>query len=531
MASGKVRVAILGTVGKAVFIDPNANRGATIGTDLRLPDGSVPSLRRLAEIICSYCDPVEPAPIIWKYVYEIPDNLRQIADLDCCGIIVRDCTAGEDQEVYDDTLEPEVILSYPAWEAPAKQENLPLQFSLGREAVGYRQQAIDRGTAQAPVVTTIDGTRYFRRWQRLIDENGAVSGEASALHPTINNSTSVRISEAKGSGWLHATSQNGVGTTGDISAWVVNGVIGNRPINPALGTDTYASHSLPLYAPGHGVFAFQKSNTDTGQYSVLALFPCSVDASPPSNPTRYYKWPDGTGAFTRRIIGSDEGHVYVYDNEDIVRFTADLTERTVLTSISELPDLPGEALLNKVESSLLTCGRYFGMNVTTAVFADNDIKLWDVSVPGSPTKVGSFPIDGGTNLNYVIDSNTAHLQGANKIWQVCPGDIVIPAAGTVWRCMELQAAGGAESRITIENPRAQGADPIFDLREVEQAEGGTPQAITVDAWGRVVESRELTSEDIEAIGISTKSRFPLVTGEVPPRLVYLDDGSLVYIEV
>ena len=101
-----------------------------------------------------------------------------------------------------------------------------------------------------------------------------------------------------------------------------------------------------------------------------------------------------------------------------------------------------------------------------------------------------------------------------------------------WRCMELQTVGGSQSRITIQNPAAQGGDPIFDLREVEQAEGGTPKAITVDAWGRVVESRALVAADIEPfIPESSPGVLPMTTGEVPPVLVYGPDGSLIYYEV
>lgn len=87
----KVRVAVLGTVGKAVFINPAATDGATIGTNLRLPNGTVPSLEELAAIICEYCAGRPVGRVYWQDIFGIPRNIRQLARLDCCGIIVRVC--------------------------------------------------------------------------------------------------------------------------------------------------------------------------------------------------------------------------------------------------------------------------------------------------------------------------------------------------------------------------------------------------------------------------------------------------------
>ena len=49
----KVRIPVANTVGKTVRIDPDATIGATIGTDLRLPDGTTPSLAELAVALAS----------------------------------------------------------------------------------------------------------------------------------------------------------------------------------------------------------------------------------------------------------------------------------------------------------------------------------------------------------------------------------------------------------------------------------------------------------------------------------------------
>jgi hypothetical protein len=69
----------------------------------------------------------------------------------------------------------------------------------------------------------------------------------------------------------------------------------------------------------------------------------------------------------------------------------------------------------------------------------------------------------------------------------------------IWRCIELTAAGGVESRIVIEGGDAQSGDPVFDLREITQTETGALRAVTIDAWGRVSGNRAPTTEDITPI--------------------------------
>lgn len=82
----------------------------------------------------------------------------------------------------------------------------------------------------------------------------------------------------------------------------------------------------------------------------------------------------------------------------------------------------------------------------------------------------------------------------------------------------------------------------ISLEDVTQGTGGTLQKITVDRKGRVVESSPADTDDLPEGATNlyfTDARaraavhpvLPVVTGEVPPVLVYLEDGSLVYSEV
>lgn len=88
---GKVRVPVAGTVGKAVIVDPNATPGATLGVDLHGPDGRV--LR--PEEVLNFAPGGAPAPSagvvapVWRFIREVPGNVRQAEQLDEAGVLVR----------------------------------------------------------------------------------------------------------------------------------------------------------------------------------------------------------------------------------------------------------------------------------------------------------------------------------------------------------------------------------------------------------------------------------------------------------
>lgn len=88
----KVRVPVSGSVGKSVQFDPNATVGAQIGRDLRLPDGSVPTLAQLATALgvgSSSSGGAQFAYTIWRLIQEIPLNVRAVAALSAAGLVTR----------------------------------------------------------------------------------------------------------------------------------------------------------------------------------------------------------------------------------------------------------------------------------------------------------------------------------------------------------------------------------------------------------------------------------------------------------
>ena len=89
----KIKIPIPGTVGKSVRVDPDANEGATIGRDLRLPDGSVPTLAALAAALVGAATIAPQANAVsntlWNLIREVPENVQQVQALSTAGLVTR----------------------------------------------------------------------------------------------------------------------------------------------------------------------------------------------------------------------------------------------------------------------------------------------------------------------------------------------------------------------------------------------------------------------------------------------------------
>lgn len=90
----KVRIPITGTVGKSVNIDTDATKGATIGTDLKLPSGKVGTLAELKALFATVVtggSSTTPglASTLWRLIGEIPANISALAALATTGIMAR----------------------------------------------------------------------------------------------------------------------------------------------------------------------------------------------------------------------------------------------------------------------------------------------------------------------------------------------------------------------------------------------------------------------------------------------------------
>lgn len=86
----RVRVPVLGTVGKSLSINPDATVGAQIGVDLRGPDGVVLTLAQLHALFAVEAGEANPlADTLWRLVREIPNNVRQVELLTTVGLVTR----------------------------------------------------------------------------------------------------------------------------------------------------------------------------------------------------------------------------------------------------------------------------------------------------------------------------------------------------------------------------------------------------------------------------------------------------------
>jgi hypothetical protein len=81
MPNSRVRIPVIGTVGKSISIDPKATVGATIGTDLHLPDGTVPTLAQLQTLFGGTTQQSQTpglSPTLWSLINEMPSDALSV---------------------------------------------------------------------------------------------------------------------------------------------------------------------------------------------------------------------------------------------------------------------------------------------------------------------------------------------------------------------------------------------------------------------------------------------------------------------
>ena len=77
---------------RVVTFDPDATKGATIGTDLRGPNGEVLTLTQLRALLIAddgIGEPNELAATIWRLIAEIPANVVEVEHLMSAGLVAR----------------------------------------------------------------------------------------------------------------------------------------------------------------------------------------------------------------------------------------------------------------------------------------------------------------------------------------------------------------------------------------------------------------------------------------------------------
>jgi hypothetical protein len=88
----RIKVPVPGTVGRSVVINQPSDAGATLGVNLKGPDGSVLTVDALKALLGGTSKSVAasaPAITLWQLIQQVPDNIKDVALLNTAGVVER----------------------------------------------------------------------------------------------------------------------------------------------------------------------------------------------------------------------------------------------------------------------------------------------------------------------------------------------------------------------------------------------------------------------------------------------------------
>ena len=251
-------------------------------------------------------------------------------------------------------------------------------------------------------------------------------------------------------------------------------------------------------------------------------------------------------------------------------------------------DSTEEARIRAIIVQMLTTGVQSGINVTyntTSKAIDFAAKTFTIQLTGAVTGTGTVTGLGNVSISTTLNADfdgveEAPLDGLSY-WRnagawvtvpfpletlqfLVPGGILVLDEDLNWYARSIE---GVVDEIVVTDGDGIAANPVIGLADLPDANTGTFKLITRDAKGRVegtldgdtddvpegatnlyytptrvydkmkevlVAGSGITlteddlAEEIEISGAASGGVLPVVTGEVPPVLVYFDDGSLLY---
>ena len=475
------------------------------------------------DITCSIVGAGEPRRY-WECIDPGP------LDLDCCGPMVKVCTPGQEIEVSYE------LLPDGGWTEIVRDGNFLEEEGTapGSRNRGYYHNGALFETWDIEKVpnSNSEAPRYFddglgnitcKLNRQFWSYEGGIVGAETIEFPSLED-RQVDTDVAKpipGSIaiWVHGVNRAPNGE----SWWMVNGTRSGSTIVYPSGTTNWngaygfgnSSGRAAIWSPGIGVYGLMGANNPSSEPMRVILYDAPGPSSMPSLTHSALLDITGYGGSAGSdILGLDSsGNLYILQSSAsggrilVVDPALSAVQRVIQNNLSLSFTGSGGRILGDGRFLAVRDGVGNESIVRIYEFLEDDTMVLRQTVPIGYTGAStSF----AAHIS-ITDDRYLHIQeplviGSGRdpfqaVWEILDRQVVSSTEGTsVWICYEFEAAGGGQSRITIANPLIQEpGNPVWDLREVTQVVAGTPQAITVDAWGRVSESRPLTADDITVL--------------------------------
>jgi len=250
-----------------------------------------------------------------------------------------------------------------------------------QNAIGSSFVSDEATLTSASIVS--DGSAFNQRTVRRL-LNGAVIEDYTLAVPKIDDHVNTYAIQCKNNPQLLYQRKNASGTS-DVSAWFVNGAIGNRPVLPPIGSDSYYSLDGPLYDIGDAVIGVG-GNSGAGQ-RWIARWEKGVDG-PESTPSSFYDlWGAGYTSGVGAALYFDGVSIWAHmSSSELIRFSADLVVGDIYSGV------PGSSSRQfaVIDSSIFAC--------VTSIdgLGGSDFKLFDI---GSWAQIGATLLAPGSSVS------------------------------------------------------------------------------------------------------------------------------------
>jgi hypothetical protein len=441
--------------------------------------------------------------------WECSENLTQLADLDCCGIIVRECIEGGTNIIRPPIESEDVILAARTDTLGGSSSGRATYYSA---LAGEIWMSTSTGLKKVDPVTlaNLGGTGTFWRsyatdgtilW--LSDDQGLGVGYRVDLASAavLQTTGSFDFAPVLSGGNLVTLYYVGSNNTRLRKRNVLTGAV-------LAGAENTVTHAPQMEFPrdvGDGLIAYMKAGSSSGQNTELRFF--TVDATSLAIVSNVVVGTEGVngGRLLYSAYAPDSGYLFATRNTSGAGVEGQLFRYD-----------PRTAAWNVIESPLLKasashCWHIPAIRAIAVVFASpvlsggHRVVLCDdeTGVPFYHQDFDSTVVSGNINQgfgshavvgsSYYYPSDTRVNRLDFSALEVTFETII---SGGTFECREIV---GTEGRVDVTDGNAQAGNPTIDLATVEQAVNGNLVAIDIDAWGRVVGNRAVVTADLPSL--------------------------------